>query len=251
MKEFLMKRSVKLFGIIALAMLIGTATACDTNNTGGSDPAENRLSFVSGEYELVIHRQQNSPRAAFEPRTGDFYYLLHGIDRVSWGTVRVDGNTLEFFPASNAGSAESFTATMTGTTLSIDGNVIVLDDGTPAIITPMEWGPSGTWVTTAALGGTPNGTITIVVTGTFESGNWTFNFLRGACNLDPCPCDPCLCDQRITDFGTYSASGNTYIARDRTGTRILSYGTFINVNRLDVEFTAESGFPGRHSLRRH
>lgn len=232
-----MKNIFKQAAIIALITVIGFSfTVCDDGGGGGPDPAKSRISFVSGDYELIIEKAAD--RSAFSPITGDKYRLMDGNVKKSWGDINVSSNNYTFTPAADAGDAEPFSATLSNSGLSISGDV-VLNDGSTATISSMTmtWGPAGTWKGSGKKDGY-NWTSTITVTGSFTGGNYNFSvYVEGS--------------PYASDYGTYTTEGNTFIAYSYyEDDEIMAYSSLTDANTLRVQLTKATGMAGTYTYTR-
>ena len=172
------------------------------------DPALNRVSFVSGETELII--EKSAARSAFTPQSGDSYKLLVNEVLKSWGTVTISGTIYTFTPSADAGSALEFTATLSSGILTEIGE-ITLSDGTTKDIPDLTWGPAGTW---------QHYNVKLIVEGTFEGGTWETSDINTG---------------EIFDSGRYTSSGNTYTATSTfKGGAVVAYASFISSNLMRV-----------------
>jgi uncharacterized protein YjdB len=118
-----MKNTFKLFGIIALVVIIGSAFAScgdagDSGNSGGNVTIEKAV-YTSvdddgNKYELTI--TQKSDRAAYEPKEGDTYTLtisyVDGTTKTSVGTVTHEVKSGSTVTATLSVSDISYTVTL-------------------------------------------------------------------------------------------------------------------------------------------
>jgi hypothetical protein len=202
-----------LVAVIFMALAFTFSGCSSDSGGGGGNPAENRISFVSGVYELVIEKALGG--AANSPESGDSYKLLQNDNEISRGTISISGSNYTFTPdADNGGASFSFNATYGGGDLTItsevkdkNGNVVPLDS-----MTLMNWGPNGTWI---------SGSIILVVAGDFNGG--TYNWDSGR------------------DRGTYTAIGNTFVATSNSGSEVAS-AYLVNYNTMSVTVHGEGTF---------
>ena len=143
-----MKSMFKLFGIIALAAVIGFTAAC-SNGGGGGGPGSQTTSgptsatYVSydadgNKYELVITNSATG-RAAYNPKNGDRYTLtitlVNGTKQTSTGTVTIKpvGETIEITLNHSSGETVTVTVASRGEDINIivsfDDKKIPVDNG--------------------------------------------------------------------------------------------------------------------------
>jgi len=225
-----MKNTLKLLGIVAVAVIIGFSVSSCGEPGSKVDPAANRISYVSGIHELVIEKDPN--RSAFSPLAGDSYKLLANNIPISWGKLSsIVGSLFTFTPAVDATGALPFTATK-GTVggsegLSITGNTVTPVGGVAVTISPMTWGPAGNWKGNVTFHDNTTLEVNLEVKGTSVNGTW---------ELD------------TGDSGTYTAEGNTFVVVD-SGV-VSANAKLINNNTIEVKFTSNSYFKGTSTFTR-
>jgi hypothetical protein len=180
-KEIHMKKHLKIFGIIALALALGfSMTVC------GDDPEETSPETVTytgtdgngSTYTLTI----TETIARYTPKAGDSYKLT-SAGKTSTGTVKsVSGGTFTLQPSSSG--ANEFTAKVSGTSLT-EVTTVTWDDGSKATGTTTLTPPGGNTQNPGGEnpgggnpggenpGGNPGGSFTPPAT----SGELTFNGL--------------------------------------------------------------------------
>jgi len=205
-----MKNVFKLFGVIALAAIIGFSMAACGGGGDDGDGGDNTATYTgtSGgqSYTLKITKDP----ARYTAQIGDAYELTIGSKK-STGTVsNVSGNVLTLKP-SNA--TTTFTATVSGTSLtSLDDTITWTDNTTaagPGSLTGSTnpgtgtGGGSGnlagtTWKYTESSPGMGPGTVTL----TFTASTVKMEFLG---------------QTQLTQNGTYTVKGNSITIKWDTG----------------------------------
>jgi hypothetical protein len=135
-KEFFMKNILKIVGIIALVAVIGfTMFACGSPSGGGGkkpDPVVPKTRTYTGTadgttYSLKI--TEKLTKAAYDPKGGDSYELtVSGEASKSTGTV--ESKTSDTLTLKPSKSGETFTASVSGDSLTSLEGEITLDNNT-------------------------------------------------------------------------------------------------------------------------
>jgi hypothetical protein len=178
-----MKKTCKLFGIIALVAIITIGfTACDngTTNNGGGTNTYISYDEDGSRYKLEVKENTDISRAAFTPVDGDTYTLT--VEGMGWGTSTgtVTGFTNDSYTLSNNGTALNLKTS--NETISSIPEPIVYNEGEHSDFVPDgKKTPSGGMTTESIYFGTwtaeSNPTLTITATGT-----WTFASSGGGIN---------------------------------------------------------------------
>lgn len=201
------------FALLAASVALAMAftLSCSSDSDSGN-PAENRTSFVSGQYELVIESSK--------PKNGDSYKLLDNNKEIDKGKVSISGDNYTFTPDSDGGAKEPYTAIYGAGSLTITSE-IELKNGTIVPLgemTPMSWGPNGTW---------QGGGVTLVVVGDFNGGEWNWDG---------------------DDAGTYTAVGNTFVATSYRNGQVAS-AYLVDYKTMSVSLNKNVG-GGTYTLNR-
>ncbi|MDR0465452.1 MAG: hypothetical protein LBG94_10130 [Treponema sp.] len=152
-----MKNTFRIFGIIALAAVIGFAfAACGDADSGNSTSK----TYSGNGYTLTIKENPNNPNRAFTPLAGDFYELRKG--KTSKGIVDgIEDNTFYLWPE---GAEDAFKVMVSGSTISGVVGDIRWEDGTTDFV--MDIPP----ITVS----TTSGRLTISEFGSGNNGKYAF-----------------------------------------------------------------------------
>jgi len=200
-KEYSMKNVFKLFGIIALAAIIGFSMAACGGDDDGGGPQTATYTGKSGNDTYTLKITENTAR--YSAQSGDAYELIFGTKK-STGTVNsVSGGTLNLQP-SNALLA-IFIAIISGNNLSALNGTITWTDNTTS--------PAPGELTT---GGNQGGGNNANIVGTWKSSDGIDTYIFTANNkytLDKSRGGGSIIDEE----GTYTVSGNTVKMHDSDG----------------------------------